>query len=77
MSEIRREHLAKEAGYLLSNDVLLHALAELRAEALEDLALSVDAADTTTVIRGQQTVRVIDSFLARLQGYILDRPAEE
>jgi hypothetical protein len=70
---MREEHLAKEADALLTNDVLRHALAELRSDTLEDLAL-VDASDTLMVVRGQQTVRVIDGLVSRLTEYVMNMP---
>lgn len=74
--EFKREHLAKEADVLLGNDVLMYALAELRAETLEDLA-NVEATDVTMVVRGQQTIRVIDGLRNRLESYILNKPDTE
>ena len=71
---MREEHLAKEADALLTNDVLRHALAELRSDTLEELALVVDAADPLMVIRAQQTVRAIDGLVSRLTEYVLNMP---
>jgi len=67
------EHLAKEADALLTNDVLRHALAELRSDTLEELAL-VEASDANMVIRAQQTVRVIDGLISRLTEYVMNMP---
>lgn len=73
MTTLRPEHLAKEADALLTNDVFMHALASLRSDTLEDLAL-VDATDVTMVVRAQQTIRVIDGLISRLQEYVLNMP---
>lgn len=73
---MRLDHLAKEAERLASDEVLQHALNEMRASTLEALA-SCDATDTAAVLRFQAEVRAIDEFRGRLRSYILRAEAED
>ncbi len=64
-----KEHLAKEASRLLSDDVLIGALASIREEALDALA-TADADDKTEILRQQAIVAVVDRFGGVLRRHI-------
>lgn len=66
---MNREHLAKEAARLLSDDVLIAALASIRGEALDALA-TTDAADMQKILRQQAIVAVVDGFGGVLRRHI-------
>ena len=70
VGSVTSERLALEADRLLNDEFLAFALAEMRSDALERLALS-DADDKSKIIRFQQKVVVIDEVLATLKGYML------
>jgi hypothetical protein len=70
------EHLAKEADRLLADDVLQHALDNMRQEALESLARA-DPADSIMITRLQAGVASVDEFRSELERYILAIPEEE
>lgn len=63
------EHLAAEAERLLRDPVLLRAVASMRAEALEDLAVC-DPTAQHKVISGQARVFLCDEFLQTLRRHI-------
>lgn len=75
MTQMRQDHLAKEAERLITDPVLVHAIMEVRKDALENLA-SADASDVTEIIRWQQRVAVVDEILLTLRRYILAMPEE-
>lgn len=66
---MKPEHLAKEAERLGKDEVLLYALADLRREAIEELA-TADVDNRTQILRLQQRVAACDDILAKLAGYI-------
>ena len=63
-------HLAKEAERLKADPVFIQALADMRTEALDALAVA-DADNRTTVLRLQQKVAVIDEIPSMLSRFIL------
>ena len=71
------DHLAKEADRLKHDPIFLKALADIRSEALEELAVA--PADSMIDIAAlQQRVAVIDEIRATLDRYILAvEPADE
>lgn len=76
---MRPDHLAKEADRLSNDEIFIKALSDIRAEALEDLALT-DAAQTIAILRLQQRVQVIDEIRDTLGRYIMalaQTPQEE
>ena len=70
MTNMTKEHLAKEAERLLKDDVLNKAIDDARSEALEALA-DVDHYDTGRILEYQATVRCLDELLFRLERHIL------
>lgn len=63
-------HLAKEADRLQNDPVFNDALDDIRADALDALAIA-DADDKTMILRLQQKVAVIDEIRTTLASYIL------
>jgi hypothetical protein len=64
------DHYAKEADRLLNDDVLTHAMAKVRQEALESLA-TVPAHDLNMVLRYQALVASLDDIRSELRSAIL------
>lgn len=67
---MNKQHLAKEAVRLLSDDVLRAAFEGVRHQALEALGSS-DANDTTQILRLQAQVHVIDQVRSELHAMVL------
>ena len=67
---MNRGHLAKEADRLTHDPIFEKALEDIRADALNDLALT-DAGQTISILRLQQRVQVIDEIRTTLGRYIL------
>ncbi len=63
-------HLAKEADRLQNDPIFNDALDDIRADALDALALA-DADDKTMILRLQQKVAVIDEIRTTLASYIV------
>lgn len=72
---MRPDHLAKEAGRILADQVLNLALDTMRREALEDLA-TADAEEIIDVLRHQQRVAAVDEFRGMLRRFILAHSSE-
>jgi hypothetical protein len=70
------EHLAKEAARLKSDPIFTKALEDIRAEALNALALA-NADDKTMIVRLQQKVVVIDEIRNALDRYIIAADVQE
>ncbi|MGE0056249.1 MAG: hypothetical protein AB7S74_18800 [Hyphomicrobium sp.] len=70
------DHLAKEAGRLKSDPIFLKALADIRAEALNELA-TADADNYTAIVRLQQKVAVADEIRTTLDRYIMAAAVQE
>lgn len=70
------EHLAKEAERLKTDPVLIKALDDIRADALNALA-AANADDKTMVLRLQQKVAVVDEFRTVLDRYIMAAAVQE
>lgn len=64
------DHLAKEAARLKADPIFIKALADIRAEALEDLAKAV-ANDVINIHRFQQKIAVVDEIRNVLARYIM------
>lgn len=64
------DHLAREADRLQNDEIFTKALADIRSEALDSLAVA-DADDLTAILRLQQRVAVIDEIRATLGRYII------
>lgn len=73
MTEFKPEYLAKEAGRLMADTVLNHALALMARDTLEQMA-RMDVEDTTGILRLQQRYAVIEEFLTSLEGFIMALP---
>jgi hypothetical protein len=73
---VRADHLAREAERLKNDDVLNHALSEMRAETLEALARA-DATNATEIIRLQAYIAVVDEFSSVLGHYILTQRQDD
>lgn len=71
-----RDHLAKEADRLANDEIFNRALSDIRADALDALAVS-NADDKTSILRLQQKVAVIDEIRAVLGRYIVAADAQE
>ena len=69
-------HLAKEADRLRNDEIFNKALNDIRAEALDALALA-NADDKTMIVRLQQKVAVIDEIRTTLDRYILAAEVQE
>lgn len=70
------DHLAKEADRLKNDPIFTKALDEIRADALNALALA-NADDKTTILRLQQKVAVIDEIRSVLDRYIIAADVQE
>lgn len=70
MSDHKPEFLAKEAERLLKDPVLLQALKDIRAEALDELA-RCDPEDMKMLIGFQQKALLTEEILSQLNRYIL------
>lgn len=70
------DHLAKEAARLKGDPIFTKALDDIRADALNALALS-DADDKTMILRLQQKVAVIDEIRNALDRYIIAADVQE
>lgn len=75
MTEMKPEHLAKEAERLLRDEVLNQALDGMRKEALEDLAVE-DVEEPLAILRLQQRIAAVDEFRGMLNRYILAASTE-
>ncbi len=64
------DHLAKEADRLQNDPIFIEALKEIRAEALDALAVA-NADDKTAILRLQSKVAVIDEIPSMLSRFIL------
>jgi len=64
------EHLAKEAQRLTNDDVLTHAIADAKQEALEILAV-VDPHDPTAIQKQQALILALEELTTTLERYIL------
>lgn len=69
-------HLAKEADRLQNDEIFNKALNDIRAEALDALALA-NADDKTMIVRLQQKVAVIDEIRTTLDRYIMAAEVQE
>lgn len=69
-------HLAKEADRLRNDEIFNKALNDIRAEALDALALA-NADDKTMIVRLQQKVAVIDEIRTTLDRYIMAAEVQE
>lgn len=67
---MKSDHLAREADRLQNDEIFAKALEDIRAAALNDLALT-DAAQTIAILRLQQRVQVVDEIRATLARYII------
>jgi len=70
------DHLAAEADRLKNDPIFIKALADIRADALEALAVA-PADDITTILRHQQEVAVIDGIRNVLDRYIMAADVQE
>jgi hypothetical protein len=70
------DHLAREAERLKNDPVFMEALEDIRADALDALAMA-DADDKTTILRFQQKVAVIDEIRNVLDRYIMAADVQE
>lgn len=70
------DHLAKEAARLKSDPIFTKALEDIRADALNALALA-DADDKTMILRLQQKASVIDEIRNALDRYIIAADVQE
>jgi hypothetical protein len=70
------DHLAKEADRLKNDDIFNKALSDIRAEALDELAIA-NADDKTMILRLQQKVSVIDEIRTTLGRYIMAADVQE
>lgn len=70
------DHLAKEADRLRNDPIFNEALNDIRAEALDALAVA-NADDKTMILRLQQKVAVIDEIRTVLASYIMAADVQE
>jgi uncharacterized protein YerC len=70
------DHLAREAERLKNDPIFMEALEDIRADALDALAMA-DADDKTTILRFQQKVAVIDEIRNVLDRYIMAADVQE
>jgi uncharacterized protein YerC len=70
------DHLAREAERLKNDPIFIEALEDIRADALDALAMA-DADDKTTILRFQQKVAVIDEIRNVLDRYIMAADVQE
>lgn len=69
-------HLAKEAARLKSDQIFIQALNDMRADALNALAVA-DADKLTMILRLQQKVVAIDEIRTTLDRYIMAADVQE
>lgn len=69
-------HLAKEADRLKNDEIFNKALADIRSDALNELA-TADADDKTLILRLQQKAAVIDEIRNVLDRYIVAADVQE
>lgn len=69
-------HLAKEAARLKADEIFNQALADIRSDALNELA-KADADDKTMILRLQQKIAVIDEIRTTLDRYIMAADVQE
>lgn len=62
--------LAKEADFLANHFVLVHALEEMRKDALEEI-INTFASETFQIANLQAQVRAIDGFRDKLASYVM------
>lgn len=67
---MRPDHLAREAERLQNDEIFAKALADIRSEALDSLAVA-NADNYADIVRLQQRVAVIDEIRATLARYII------
>lgn len=70
------DHLKREADRLKNDPIFTEALADIRADALDALAIA-NADDRTTILRLQQKVAVIDEIRTTLDRYIMAADVQE
>ena len=70
------DHLAKEADRLKHDEIFIKALADIRSETLDALAVA-DADNKTMILRLQQKVAVIDEIRTTLDRYIIAADVQE
>ena len=70
------DHLAKEAARLKADDIFNKALDDIRAEALEALAVT-DYGEISKILSLQQKVAVIDEIRTVLDRYIMAADVQE
>jgi hypothetical protein len=70
------DHLAKEADRLKNDEIFNKALADIRSETLDALAVA-NADDKTMILRLQQKVAVIDEIRTTLDRYIIAADVQE
>lgn len=75
---MKSEHIAKEAERLKNDPVFIKALEDIRADALNALAVA-DADDKTMILRLQSKVAVIDELRTVLERFIIgaEKPVQE
>lgn len=69
-------HLAKEADRLKTDPIFIQAMSDIRADALNALAVAT-ADDLTMILRLQQKVAVIDEIRTTLDRYIIAADVQE
>lgn len=70
------DHLAKEAERLKADPIFTKALDDIRADALNALALA-NADDKTMILRLQQKAAVIDEIRNALDRYVIAADVQE
>ena len=73
---MKSDHLAREADRLKNDPIFTEALADIRADALDALAIA-NADDKTMILRLQQKVAVIDEIRNVLDRYIMAADVQE
>lgn len=70
------DHLSKEAERLRNDPIFIKALADIRADALNEL-VRTHADDTNNIIRLQQVAVLTEEIRATLARYIMAADAQE
>lgn len=70
------DHLAKEADRLKNDPIFIKALADIRSDALNALAMA-DADNKTLIIRLQQVAVVVEEIRNVLDRYIMAADEQE
>lgn len=70
------DHLAKEADRLKNDPIFIKALADIRADALNEL-VTANATDTANIIRLQQVAKVTEEIRNVLDRYIMAADVQE